>query len=452
MVTQIPDPQEVAALRGLVDGFIQERLQPKLDAIKADDKDAQVKKDELTEKYGRQSWVQKAAKDCEYLLLATHPEKGNHTAIKDSLSINMEKSICDVPWLVGTHLFLSSITADVAVKNAAALYVWDFLQSSYAGKTLLQRMINREETVLAAISDDQDLAKKFAEQFASVHERKRDIASHTLAKQLYFPLADDRYHLLAPLFPTQLIHRVYKSMEERRYSESANAARDAYKARKKFDFGYMEFPQMVVRYHGGKQPQNVSALNAKRRVDKRGGANYLLASVPPVWQDQGTQPPMRVPSVFDKRGFIGCDRTMYRTIKELKEYLNSVADVDNNRHIRDKRAELVQAIIDRVLDIATELQCLNGGWSADPACKLSWSQKQWLDADALEAAQAAHETQIAAMGAADGALAAPEPTEWRDKVAEDFARWLNATLSTDKIRMGDAEFIEWKHTFLEVLP
>jgi CRISPR-associated protein Csy1 len=143
---------------------------------------------------------------------------------------------------------------------------------------------------------------------------------------------------------------------------------------------------------------------------------------------------------------------VYRTLKELKEFLESVADVDNNVHIRDKRAELVQAIIDRVLDKATELQCLNGGWSADPACQLSWSQKQWLDTEALEAAQAAHETKAADMGAADGALAAPEATEWRDKVAEDFARWLNANLSTEKIRMGDAEFLEWKHTFLEVLP
>jgi CRISPR-associated protein Csy1 len=129
-----------------------------------------------------------------------------------------------------------------------------------------------------------------------------------------------------------------------------------------------------------------------------------------------------------------------------------VADVDNNMHIRAKRANLVQAIIDRVLDMANELQCLNGGWSADPACKLSWSQKQWLDADALEAAKSAQETQAATMGAADAALASPDATEWRDKVAEDFARWLNATLSTDKIRMGDAEFVEWKHTFLEALP
>ena len=450
MVTQIPDPQEVAALRGLVDGFIQERLQPKLDAIKDDDVDAQAKRDALAKNYERQSWLQKAAKDCEYLLLATHPEKGSHSAIKDSLSINLEKAFCDSPWLVGTHLLLSSVKVDVAVKNAAALYVWDFLQSSYAEKTLLQRMINREETLLAALSHDQDLAKKFADQFASIHERKREIASHTLAKQLYFPLADDGYHLLAPLFPTQLTHRVYKTMEEHRYSESTNTAREAYRARKKHDFGYLEFPQMVVRYLGGNQPQNVSALNAKRRVDKRGGANYLLASVPPAWKNKGTQPPMRVPSVFDKHGAIGHDRAVYRMIEKLKKFLSSVADVDNNMHIRDKRAELVQAIIDRVLDIATELQCLNGGWSAEPTCKLSWVQKQWLDSDALEAAQAAHETQAAAMDAAE--VAVPKATEWRDTVAEDFARWLNATLSTDKIRMGDAEFVEWKHTFLEVLP
>jgi hypothetical protein len=113
-------------------------------------------------------------------------------------------------------------------------------------------------------------------------------------------------------------------------------------------------------------------------------------------------------------------------------------------HIREKRAELVQAIIDRVLDIATEVQCLRSGWSADPACLLSWSQKQWLDMDAVEAAQEA-------LGAEETS-AAPAATEWRERVAEDFARWLNATISTDKTPLGDVEYVEWKHTFLEVLP
>jgi CRISPR-associated protein Csy1 len=120
-----------------------------------------------------------------------------------------------------------------------------------------------------------------------------------------------------------------------------------------------------------------------------------------------------------------------------------VADVDSNKPIRDKRSELVQAIIDRVLDIATEVQCLRSGWSADPACTLSWAQKQWLDVDAVEAAQEAFTP--------DGESNAPAATEWRERVAEDFARWLNATISTDKTPMGDDGFVKWKHTFLESL-
>jgi CRISPR-associated protein Csy1 len=333
------------------------------------------------------------------------------------------------------------------VGNAAVLDVFKFLKLQHNGQSLLARLSRKEVAVLDALSSDTQEATQWAQAFAGIVDGKGGAASHTLAKQLYFPMPEDGYHLLAPLFPTALVHGVHTHLQEARFSDAAKAARTARRAKEPHAHGYCDYPGMAVRNMGGSKPQNISQLNSER-----GGANYLLASVPPVWKDQGTQPPLRVTSVFDKRAVIGRDRTVYLIAKALRPFLESVADVDNNMHIRAKRAELVQAIIDRVLDMATELQCLNGGWSADPACKLSWSQKQWLDADALEAAQAAHETQIAAMGAADGALAAPEPTEWRDKVAEDFARWLNATLSTDKIRMGDAEFIEWKHKFLEVLP
>ena len=196
---------------------------------------------------------------------------------------------------------------------------------------------------------------------------------------------------------------------------------------------------MAVRNMGGSKPQNISQLNSER-----GGANYLLASVPPVWKDQGMQPPLRVPSVFDKRGVMGRDRTVRFIAKALRPFLKSVVDVDNNMHIREKRAELVQAIIDRVLDIATEVQCLRGGWSAESTCLLSWAQKQWLDVDAVEAAQEAFTP--------DGESTGQVATEWRERVAEDFARWLNATISTEKTPMGDVEYVEWKHTFLEVLP
>ena len=440
MVTQIPDPQEVAALRGLIDDFIKNRLQPKLDAIKQEDKDAQAKRDQLAEKYDRQNWLKKAAQESAYLLQATHPEKGNHTSIKDSLSVNMEEAICDAPWLVGTHLLLPTITEDVAVKNAATLYVWNFLQSSYAGKTLFQRIIDREETVLAALSDEQDLAKQLAKQFASIYERKREIASHTLAKQLYFPLVEGGYHLLAPLFPTALVHGVHLRLQVDRFSEASKAARTARRDKEPHAHGYCDYPDMAVRNMGGSKPQNISQLNSER-----GGVNHLLASVPPVWKDQGLQAPLRVASVFDRRGVIGRDRTVYFIAKALRPFLVSLVDVDSTKAIRDKRAELVQAIIDRVLDIATALQCLPAGWSAQPACTLSWAQKQWLDGDALEAAQEAYAQ------SQDSTLAVSQATEWRERVAEDFARWLNATIATPKTPMGDVEYMEWKHTFLEAL-
>lgn len=446
MVTSPPDPQDVEALRGLVDGFIQERLQLKLDKLKGTEDEVQAQRLSLQHAHMRETWLANAAKRVDWIQIATHLLKGIHPSARGT-NLHVDAFICSEPYLVGTHSVRKQRNDDVT-GNAAALDVFQLLKRLHKGQSFLSLLTQYDGAALQAMSDDVEQASQWAQAFFGILESKGSPATHTLAKQLYFPLADDSYQLLAPLFPTALVHCVHIHLQDARFSGKAKAARAARREKEPHAHGYCDYPGMAVRKLGGSNPQGVSQLNSER-----GGANYLLASVPPVWKDQGTQPPLRVASVFDiKRGVIGRDRTVYRTLKELKEFLKSVADVDNNVHIRDKRAELVQAIIDRVLDIATELQCLNSGWSADLACKLSWSQKQWLDADALEAAKLAHEMQVVAMGAADGALAAPEPTEWRDKVAEDFARWLNATLSTDKIRMGDAEFIEWKHTFLQVLP
>ena len=445
MVTSPPDPQEVAALRDLVDWFIQERLQLKLDKLKGDEDEVQAQRLALHQAHVRETWLADAAKRVPQIPLASHTLKPIHPDARGT-NLYVDQPVCKDVNIVGTHT-LQGQRADDVVGNAAALDVFKFLKLQHKGQGLLARLSRKDSATLHALSSDTQEATKWAQAFAGIVDGKGGAASHTLAKQLYFPLPDDGYHLLAPLFPTALVHGVHTHLQEARFSDAAKAARTARRAKEPHAHGYCDYPGMAVRNMGGSKPQNISQLNSER-----GGANYLLPSVPPVWKDQGTQPPLRVASVFDKRGLIGRDRTVYRMIEELKKFLSSVADADNNVHIRDKRAELVQAIIDRVLDIATELQCLNGGWSAAPVCKLSWSQKQWLDANALEAAQAAHETQAVAMSAADGALAAPEPTDWRDKVAEDFARWLNATLSTDKISMGDAEFVEWKHTFLKVLP
>lgn len=437
MLISHPDPQEVAAVRSLVDGFIQERLQLKLDKLKGDDAEVQAQRQSLQEAHVREAWLADAAKRVTQIQLASHTLKPIHPDARGT-NLYLDKPVCTEPHLIGTHT-LKTQRADDVVGNAAALDVFKFLKLEHNGRSLLTRLSQQDAATLQALNADGKEAAQWAQSFAGIVEGKGGAASHTLAKQMYFPLADDTYHLLAPLFPTALVHSVHLHLQDSRFSAEAKAARTARRAKELHAHGYRDYPSMAVRNMGGSKPQNISQLNSER-----GGANYLLASVPPVWKDQGMQPPLRVPSVFDKRGVVGRDRTVRFIAKALRPFLKSVVDVDNNMHIREKRAELVQAIIDRVLDIATEVQCLRSGWSADPACLLSWEQKQWLDMDAVEAAQEA-------LGAEETS-AAPAATEWRERVAEDFARWLNATISTDKTPMGDVEYVEWKHTFLEVLP
>jgi CRISPR-associated protein Csy1 len=437
MVTQTPDPTEVAALRGLVNGFIQERLQLKLDKLKGDDAKVQAQRQNLQEAHVREAWLADAAKRVTQIQLASHTLKPIHPDARGT-NLYLDKPVCTEPHLIGTHT-LKTQRADDVVGNAAALDVFKFLKLEHNGRSLLTRLSQQDAATLQALNADGKEAAQWAQSFPGIVEGKGGAASHTLAKQMYFPLADDTYHLLAPLFPTALVHSVHLHLQDSRFSDEAKAARTARRAKELHAHGYRDYPGMAVRNMGGSKPQNISQLNSER-----GGANYLLASVPPVWKDQGMQPPLRVPSVFDKRGVVGRDRTVRFIAKALRPFLKSVVDVDNNMHIREKRAELVQAIIDRVLDIATEVQCLRSGWSAESACLLSWEQKQWLDMDAVEAAQEAFTP--------DGESTAPVATEWRERVAEDFARWLNATISTDKTPMGDVEYVEWKHTFLEVLP
>lgn len=438
MVIAPPDPQEVAALRRLVDGFIQERLQLKLDKLKGDNAEVQVQVQSLQQAHVREAWLADAARRVAQIQLASHTLKPIHPDARGT-NLYLDKPVCTEPHLIGTHT-LKAQRADDVVGNAAALDVFKFLKLEYNGRSLLTRLSQQDGATLQALNADGKEAAQWAQAFAGIVEGKGGAASHTLAKQMYFPLADGGYHLLAPLFSTALVHSVHLHLQEERFSDKAKAARTARRAKEQHAHGYCDYSGMAVRNMGGSKPQNISQLNSER-----GGANHLLASVPPVWKDQGMQPPLRMTSVFDvKRGLVGRDRTVRFIAKALRPFLKSVADVDNNMHIREKRAELVQAIIDRVLDIATEVQCLRSGWSADPACALSWAQKQWLDVDAAEAMQEAL--------AAEETVNAPVATEWRERVAEDFARWLNAVISTDKTPMGDVEFVEWKHTFLEVLP
>ena len=312
----------------------------------------------------------------------------------------------------------------LATGNAAALDVYKFLRLAIDGRTLLERAIGRDPAFAEALSDDTAKAAEWMEAFARLPEPKGRIASHKLAKQLYWPVGDGAYHLLAPLLSSPLAHAVHKRISEDRFSDAAKAARDARRAGKAHPEGYRDYPNLVIQSFGGSKPQNISQLNSERR-----GENYLLASVPPVWESPAIRPPLKIETVFSR--YFERRREVRRLSDALKDFLRRVADSGTNIRIRETRADLVAELCGEALHMAAELRTyLAPGWTAGAECQLNLAEQCWLDP-----ARGMGDEDFAAHG---------RRGDWKDEVCLRFGNWLNARLQTDKTHFGGLEALAWQ--------
>lgn len=424
-----------ASWRGVIDDFIQIRLQAKLDKLQDEYGKEQAKAsrqaelDALKETYlnnhaalraahRRQTWIVDAAKRALQLRIATHTVKPINPDAKGT-TVNVRERFVTAPHYVGTHLFSElELPLDV-VGNAAALDVAKFLEESFNGQTLLQALLHKDEEATNTLAESSDEAQHLADAFTSIATRTDGGASHTLAKQVYFPLPDGSYHLLAPLFPSALVHLWHLRLQSDRFSDATKASREA---RKKQEPGepFRDYRNLVTQSFGGSKPQNISKLNSER-----GGKAFLLCSAPPNWQSAAIRPPKT--DIFD--GPYSKRAGVRETIQQLKTHLkkHGAAD-DNNRLIRNTRADLVSELIDELLFYASEIRTLEPEWSrAQGFSALPRSQRAWLDPHAP-----ADEDED------------PLPSNWPTTVARRFALWLNASIASDKLVLGDVESRQWR--------
>jgi CRISPR-associated protein Csy1 len=302
------------------------------------------------------------------------------------------------------------------VGNAAALDVYKFLKLKHEGQSLLTLAIAADADFGAALTADPSAAQAWMTAFAGLAEPRGKFSSHTQAKQIYWPIGADPhddagYHLLAPLYPTSLVHRVYQTLQEDRFGEDAKAARKARKAGEWHERTVHEYPNLAVQKLGGTKPQNISQLNSERRGD-----NYLLASLPPVWRSLTVRPLFGVDSLFNVYRW---RREVRGLAKDLRRFLES--DPAGNLKTRQRRDELVDGLLDELIQFTAEIRTLDPGWSADPQCELPPAHGAWLDPDGSN----------------------PHPDDAIDRLASDFANWLNAQLR-DPLPMGDPEYLYWR--------
>ena len=402
-----------ASLRLLIEQFLSERLNGKLEKLAADD----TKRTELQAQFIPSTWLADAARRVDQIQAVTHSLKPIHPDAKGS-SLYREPQQLPESQFVGSHCLGADFDADV-VGNAAALDVYKFLKLSHEGHSFWDLAVKADPDFAAALSDNPALSSQWMAAFAGLAQARDRVSSHSLAKQLYWQVGQDAhddasYHLLAPLFPTSLVHRVYQQLQDDRFSEEAKAAREARRNGTHHERPVREYPQMAIQKLGGTKPQNISQLNSERRGD-----NCLLASVPPIWKSAAVRPLLNVNSLFK---VYGRRPEVKEEVAALREFLKK--NPPANMHTRQRRHERVQRLVDEMLVFQAELLTLEPGWSQAEDCNLSAAQRIWLDPDGQQPESTAQE-------------------DVADEVAADFARWFNNQLD-DSLPVADPEFLEWR--------
>ena len=428
----------------LISQYIDARAKPKIEKF---EKDAQKKRDKaktseelalletdlleerqkLEEKFNPVNWLTNAAKRAGQRQLVTHGSKYTHPDTKGSslYFTNDDKNPDIMP--SGSIISTSSLMNPNidSVGNAAALDVSSLLQLSHNGKMLIEFIKQGDSSPLKPFTADESQLNEWMEAFKTVVSGGNQPTSHTLSKQIYFPVNDGEYHLISPLYPTSFVQAVFDRVSECRFSEAAKEARKAKREGKYHDEMVVDFPNTLIQSFGGTKPQNISQLNSKRN-----GNSILLSCAPPSWQQQN-RPPLNVKNVFTSHSF---GSRIWRHIVQLRSYLESKADKDSTIIIRIKREDMVDRIIDYVFQYGAEIQNLKqyAGWSDDSDCKLNNAQRLWLDPYRSEIDEKFKHDR--------------EKNDWQTEVANQFAFWFNKQIDkSSKLTPGDPEHTEWQH-------
>lgn len=405
-----PDPERSTAIRAVIHEFLQKRLNDKLEKLSDDDH----RRTKLREHFVPATWLADAARRVGQIQAVTHSLKPIHPDAKGSSLFHEPTTLAALTEL-GSHALGTAFDADV-VGNAAALDVYSFLKLAFQGQSLLSMATQADSDLGAALSYEPAQGKEWMFAFAGLSEARSKFSSHTLAKQLYWPVGadphdDSNYHLLAPLYPTSLVHRIYLILQKDRFAEEAKAAREARRAGTWHERPVREYPQLAIQKLGGTKPQNISQLNSERRGD-----NCLLASLPPNWKSPEIRPILETETLFS---VFRWRREVRAHLADLRRFLDS--DLASNRATREHRDELVEAVLDEFMQFTAELHALEPGWSNDARCDLPDPHKAWLDPNGFKSAV----------------------TGLVDSLAHDFANWLNHLLRTP-LPMGDAEYLHWR--------
>lgn len=426
MSDEIPNKRTRTAQEA-VNAHLAERRKEALSKIKGTDSAAEKRRADIHESgnYQLPALLNAARLAAGQIQLASHLLKPTYPDAKARLTTNLKVRPSSLPktLAVGSHVLHDDTHPDTTGNAVYVKKIYELnrlLSAQFENRSFLNWLIEGDMEVAIALGCiGKDASSDRAVLIAIGDDRCPTPASHSMAKQLYWLVGNDAhdesaFHLLAPLYPTLLVHSVYQQLQNDRFSEEAKAAGVARKAGTHHSRPVREYPQLAVQKLGGTKPQNISQLNSERLGD-----NCLLASVPPVWKSEDVRPPLRVHSLF--RVYVH-RYAVSRQVRALRLFLQSAPP--SNELTRRKVREWVQSLAEELVQFQAELLTLEPGWSQTEDCLLTVDQRAWLDPDAQTSGAVDHD-------------------EAADSIASDFARWVNAQLH-NPLPVGDPEFLFWR--------
>jgi CRISPR-associated protein Csy1 len=398
---------------------------------------------EIAAKYEYATWLADAARRAGQIQAVTHVLKATHPDARGS-SLHRAPSTLRPHAEIGTHSLGDNYADDIA-GNAAALDVYKFLKIEVDGRRLLDWLQVDDADLLAALSDDQATAQTWVKAFKGlIRQDGEALASHEMAKQVYWCIGDNpsdgaTFHLLQPLFSSSLTHAIHLDIDEARFGEANKEARLARRENQSHDGEYRAYLNLVERKLGGTKPQNISQLNSER-----GGVNYLLASLPPTWEQGLTKNLLSIETALDRFMYYEGVSSQFKALVKL---LKSDPDPTMETRIKRERIEQDLGASLAAFGLAAQ-QMFPPGWTRDDDCLLPNCEMLWLDPGRSELPPRStpkHE--------AEDKTFIHDLTwlDWPDQVATRFARRINQSLKDQGLLVGDDELKHWaKQAIVEV--
>lgn len=374
-------------------------------------------------KFKPEVWLEHAASRAKQISLTTHSPKYTHSDAKGNGILVTPPGDAQPDYLITEAI--SEPTLDV-IGNAAALDIAGLLKLEINGKALHHYLAEDDVSPLLPFAESEQQALSWLADFKQALS-PASLSSHTLAKQLYFPVGES-YHLISPLFASSLYQEVHEKIEWTMFSKEQKQAREARANKQYSDTFIVSIPEIAVQSFGGAQPQNISQLNSK---SIRNGKAYLLSCAPPTWQSQERLPGKSVEGFWQ----LFAER-VGRKVAFLKFYLSKRAKQPSTKAMRDIRADLIDELIDQLFATAAEIQNLRhrAGWSKSSGIPMA--EQYWLDPYRGLNSES-HEDKAFQQ--------VRQSNEWQADVAKRFGQWLNKRLRAgDKLNVGDAEYNEWR--------